>query len=780
MSNTRLYIVRCMALLVVALGGTYMVWRWSATIAWDAWWVAVPLVLAESYSLGESVLYGITMWNARRRADPPVAPPGRSVDVFIATYNEPLDIVLNTAVAARDMTYPHLTWILDDGNRPEFAEAAQLIGVGYIVRGPDWEGRPRFAKAGNVNNALFQTSGEFIAVFDADQVPDPQFLDRVLGYFDDPEVAFVQTPQQFWNVPGSDPLGSQADLFYGPIQQGKDGWGAAFFCGSNAVLRREALMALGLTMFSRSAAERVRKALRDGRRRMQASVDIHTVGDVQSRVICEHAVAVLAEAEARVRKGDVLAEVTFELRSSVNTLTGAHVLPGGITDALWDILDRADVARTNRALAIDPIVTSSITEDMATAMHLHALGWSSVYHHEVLVHGLAPEDVRTMLSQRQRWATGTMQVFFSDNPLLLRGLTIGQRLMYLATMTSYLTGFAAVVYIAAPIVFLVSGIFPIHCDSIAFFVYFMPFFICSQFLFVIAGNRAKGLWRGQQMSFALFPTWIKATLAGASAAFFDKTLTFAVTQKTKQASGVGLRHVVPQLVAIVALVVAGSYGAVQAISGQRPQFASIITLLWVLVDLALLVSMVRAARYHGPNDAVQSPFAPRQLAEVHDVIGEVRYGQQAARLSRLDARDRPILPSPKRTTGDGESAPATQLCAAARFDAAAALALRSNVADRAQDYSPMVLIDVSGVRMVTPSGVAAMLDLLRLVRSRGGDLRIFGASRSFTLAHETMSLSHVTRLHADCAEACELPRAVRPRRGRGAHRERRPVRARAW
>jgi cellulose synthase (UDP-forming) len=385
-----------------------------------------------------------------------------------------------------------------------------------------------------------------------------------------------------------------------------------------------------------------------------------------------------------------------------------------------------------------------------------------------------------MLSQRQRWATGTMQVFFSDNPLVLRGLTIGQRLMYLATMTSYLTGFAAVVYIAAPIVFLVSGIFPIHCDSIAFFVYFMPFFICSQFMFVIAGNRARGLWRGQQMSFALFPTWIKATLAGASAAFFNKTLTFAVTQKTKQASGVGLRHVVPQVVAIVALVLAGSYGAVQAINGQRPQFASTITLLWVLVDLALLVSMVRAARYHGPNDAVQSPFAPRQLAEVNDVIGEVRYGQQAARLSRLDARDRPILPSPSRATGAGVSAPATQLCAAARFDAAAALALRSNVAERAQDYSPMVLIDVSGVRVVTPSGVAAMLDLLRLVRSRGGDLRIFGASRSFTLAHETMSLSHVTRLHGDCAEASEPLRAVRPQRGRGAHRERRPVRARAW
>jgi cellulose synthase (UDP-forming) len=269
----RLFVVRILALMVVSLGISYLGWRWSSTIAWEAWWIAVPLVLAETYSLSESILYGITMWNARSRPDPPPAPPGKSVDVFIATYNEPLDIVLKTAVAARNISYPHKTWILDDGERPEFAVAARTIGVGYITRGPDWDGRPRFAKAGNVNNALVRTSGQFIAVFDADQVPEPNFLDRVLGYFNDPEVAFVQTPQKFWNVPKSDPLGSQAELFYGPIQQGKHGWGAAFFCGSNAVLRREAVMALGLTRFSRTASERVRKALRSGRRQMQRLVD---------------------------------------------------------------------------------------------------------------------------------------------------------------------------------------------------------------------------------------------------------------------------------------------------------------------------------------------------------------------------------------------------------------------------------------------------------------------------------------------------------------------------
>ena len=189
-------------------------------------------------------------------------------------------------------------------------------------------------------------------------------------------------------------------------------------------------------------------------------------------MIGQRVVAALAEAEARVRKADVLSEVTFDLRSWAHRTLHTESVTVDLTNALHHVLERVDVARMNHALALDPIDTGSITEDMATAMRLHSLGWTSVYHHEVLVHGLAPEDIRTMLSQRERWAAGTMQVFFSNNPVFIRGLTIGQRLMYLSTMTSYLNGFAAVVYIAAPVVFLTTGVFPIHADSRAFFFYF--------------------------------------------------------------------------------------------------------------------------------------------------------------------------------------------------------------------------------------------------------------------------------------------------------------------
>ncbi|GEP28461.1 hypothetical protein CLE01_30590 [Cryobacterium levicorallinum] len=209
----------------------------------------MALVLAETYSLIDVVLFGLTMWRARDCKPAAPAAPDLTVDVFITTYNEPVELVRRTAHAARGIRYPHATWILDDGNRLSMRETADQLGVGYITRGADWQDRPLHAKAGNLNNALMSTGGEFLLILDADQVPLPQILDHTLGYFAEPTVALVQTPQVFENVTACDPLGSQAPLFYGPIQQGRDGWNAAFFCGSNALVRRDALMQLCITRY---------------------------------------------------------------------------------------------------------------------------------------------------------------------------------------------------------------------------------------------------------------------------------------------------------------------------------------------------------------------------------------------------------------------------------------------------------------------------------------------------------------------------------------------------
>ena len=82
------------------------------------------------------------------------------------------------------------------------------------------------------------------------------------------------------------------------------------------------------------------------------------------------------------------------------------------------LVGAVDVDRDAEAQPIMPIATISVTEDMATAMRLHAFGWRSVFHHEILAEGLAPEDLGTMLHQRLRWAQGTLQVMLRENPLV--------------------------------------------------------------------------------------------------------------------------------------------------------------------------------------------------------------------------------------------------------------------------------------------------------------------------------------------------------------------------
>ena len=644
--RARLLLIRAVAVLAGLLGLNYIVWRWAYSVNWPAWWIAVPLVLAETYSLIDSLLFGLTMWRLQPRGEPPPPVEGATADVFIATYNEPLDMVMNTARAAARITYPHRTWVLDDGDRAELRRQAETEGIGWIGRSADWAGRPRHAKAGNLNNALLATDGEFLAILDADQVPEPRFLDRTLGYFRDERMALVQTPQVFINVPDRDPLGSQAPLFYGPIQQGKDGWNAAFFCGSNAVIRREALMRLGISTYVRAVEASVQRALRTADAVLART--LRELSSEQARLVpaLTRLRADLAQARSKVEDGGALADVTYEFQRRAEAIAG-HIVkqdmtgladdlrtiseleaesgdePGGLTvlddttlrrlthrdlsplaavESVRALLGAIDVDRGEEAQAVMPMATISVTEDMATCMRLHAAGWRSAYHHETLVYGLAPEDLGTMLTQRLRWAQGTMQVMFRENPLFCKGLTIPQRLMYLATIWSYLSGFAAVAYLAAPVIYLLAGILPVRALSGAFFVRLVPFLIVNQLLFAIVGRGVK-TWRGQQYSLALFPVWIKAVISAFNNVYRGRPLAFAVTPKARQDSGGpawrAWRLVKYQLAAAVLLIAAMIAGIVRLTEEHAAVLATVISLVWAVFDMLLLSVIIGAARYRG-------------------------------------------------------------------------------------------------------------------------------------------------------------------------------------
>ncbi|WP_143758432.1 glycosyltransferase family 2 protein [Corynebacterium efficiens] len=263
------------------------------------------------------------------------------------------------------------------------------------------------------------------------------------------------------------------------------------------------------------------------------------------------------------------------------------------------LLDALQIDRSDEAQPIQPIATISVTEDMATAMQLHSQGWRSVYHHEILARGLAPDDLRTMLTQRLRWAQGTLQVMLRDNPMVKKGLSAGQRLMYFATMWSYLSGFTAVIYLAAPVIYLVFGVMPVTAWSGDFFVRFLPYFIINQllFLFVARGMRT---WRGQQYSLALFPVWIKACWTATLNVWFGRPLDFAVTKKDgRDERGIPFRQIWPQLTAMVVLVLAMAIGVGRVIVGVADSMGTIVNVLWVIYDLVVLSVILQAAFYRG-------------------------------------------------------------------------------------------------------------------------------------------------------------------------------------
>ena len=257
----------------------YFYWRATETLNFDTFFNALgslSLFLAEFYSL---IIFLLGAFIALRLLDRKHIPLSKfkedelpTVDIFIPTYNEPVEIIRTTALAASVMNYPKdkfNVYVLDDGgtvqklndpdpkkreeNRKRAEELKKMckeIGgnVHYLTREKN-----EHAKAGNINAALKKTNGDLVLILDCDHVPTQDFLSRTVGFFiDNPKLFLVQTPHKFYNP---DPIEknlrifrqvpNESEMFYNFIQKGLDFWDASFFCGSGAVLRRKYLEEVG-------------------------------------------------------------------------------------------------------------------------------------------------------------------------------------------------------------------------------------------------------------------------------------------------------------------------------------------------------------------------------------------------------------------------------------------------------------------------------------------------------------------------------------------------------
>jgi len=403
-------------LLNVIISLRYIVWRSFYTLNtadYLAILISGAVLGAELYGFLQSLLFYYQSGPEVKRVSPASEGFRPAVDVFVTVYNEPGEILERTLVGCKAQDWPEdrlNVYVLDDGGREEIRALAEGLGCGYITRA----GR-KDAKAGNLNNALRQTKGEFVAIFDCDHVPVRSFLKETVGYFADPLVAIVQTPHHFYNPDTfqrnlrlEKEITNEQDLFFHVIQPGRDRRNSAFFAGSCGVFRRKALEEVG------------------------------------------------------------------------------------------------------------GIITKTITEDLHTSMELHSRGYKSVYVNTDLSAGLSPESASGYLRQRERWAKGGIQVFVLDNPVIKRGLGLHQRLNYLASVLYFFNGLPRLVYLAAPLAYLLFKYPPLMADLRTLLGYYVPHYVATIIAFnMVSKGHRNPFWSDVYetlMSFVLTLAAIKTVL----------------------------------------------------------------------------------------------------------------------------------------------------------------------------------------------------------------------------------------------------------------------------
>lgn len=385
--------------LSIVLSSRYLYWRITETfnegMAID-YAFGFGLLVAELYAFIVLIFgYIQTIWPLKRLPTPlPIdSSSWPTVDIFIPSYNEPLEVVKPTILAAMAIDWPAdkiKVYVLDDGRRADFREYCETVGVVHVTRPNNFH-----AKAGNINAALENTSGEYVAIFDCDHIPTRSFLQVVMGWFSGyPKLAMIQTPHHFFspdpfekNLKTFKKVPNEGELFYGLIQDGNDFWNASFFCGSCAVIRRTHLLEVG------------------------------------------------------------------------------------------------------------GIAVETVTEDAHTALKLHRKGYDTAYLAVPQAAGLATESLSGHVGQRIRWARGMAQIFRTDNPLLGKGLSFGQRICYVNAMMHFFYGLPRIIFLTAPIGYLVFGAHVIYASAIEIATYAIPFLILANTANShIQGNYRHSFW----------------------------------------------------------------------------------------------------------------------------------------------------------------------------------------------------------------------------------------------------------------------------------------------
>jgi len=572
-----------LASLNVVLGSWYIYWRWTESLNPEALWFSIPLVIAETGALIGLYLHTYNLWAIDDT--PERLPPSKvheidfldsksvlknrvlNIDVFCTTYEEDPELVRLSIQDAKKLVYPYpiniQIYILDDGNRPEMRKISVEENVNYINRQEN-----RGYKAGNLCNASLQTDGDFIVICDADTRLFSNFLENTLGYFRDPKVAWVQTPQWFYDIEegttidnffgkkfgvfgkftgqliqkitgpihfNKDPYNNDPQLFYDVILRRRNRVNATFCCGAGSVHRREAIMDVALQQHF-SATDDVKNDLVQQTKKLARTKDLNMV--------------------------------------------------------VLNYIDQISFSK-NEATPFKHHISEDILTSILTHQQKNMKKWKSVFHPYVESKMLSPQDLLSWVTQRYRYAAGTLDIMLRHNPIVKNGMTIPQKIMYGATFWSYLGGIWTIIFLISPIVFLLTGVSPLKVYSMDFFLHIIPFIILNEITFMV-GQWGFDNFKHKASYISFFPYNIKALYN----VIFKKKLNFNVTKKEKSEYKNYFYLVVPQTAISILTVLAITYASWNffILGEDKFSYTGILTNgFWGVFNIICLSGIIKAA-----------------------------------------------------------------------------------------------------------------------------------------------------------------------------------------
>jgi len=234
------------------------------------------------------------------------------------------------------------------------------------------------------------------------------------------------------------------------------------------------------------------------------------------------------------------------------------------------------------------IATETVTEDAHTALKLHRLGYDSSYVNLKQAAGLATESISAHIGQRIRWARGMLQIFRVDNPLLGKGLSFMQRICYSNAMLHFFYGLPRLVFLTAPLTFLLLHTYIIYAPVETIFLYVVP----AIFLANLTNSRHQGKYRNtfwaelyeSVLAWYIFrPTLV--ALISPQKGKFNVTEKGGVVDKDYFDWGIG----VPYLILIGLNLIGIAFGVWRIGFGPEGEISTIImNMVWTIYNLMIL------------------------------------------------------------------------------------------------------------------------------------------------------------------------------------------------